>query len=619
MNKITHAGPSLPPRPRKSAPERPAISTEDMERGRRALIALGLQSMATVPPCAPIPPPTAQVHKPLTPAEGRAMVAEIQKSYTGRRRLAHWLHSHPVSARHQAACNSRAELAGSYARPAARTLSDDALRVEVQNVRRELKQLDEAINSLKDNELKTRASERLHAASMRSGGDLDPGLMRNASYFSLQILRSNPKLAEASTACLRAQEACFSAATGEPQLSLWQAPLEPVNPLLMGELAKRPPPRWKNPREIVEQMELTRIPLTHARNLASYFRQAAAQIGKEEEFNVLIIQVEQLNLRCKQSTPSHSCKIVNPSDHVLPSTLSERALAGLEAALPTQAVWTPRERELVESLSALAEQAANLDRISRAEGTLWLQVESLLEHEPEIVCMARAVRAQVAELQARHFDRAEELARRAVPTKPKGKKIRKAPAEASLSAPIPPSEPHLADANSWVQAAREACQLEAIADPESEPAAAVEPTWQRVESTHRTPRPVTLSEGVTLLSALGTSALQHLLTSKVDPSTFARRGTPQWLGAARSLVYHMGKHAAPGATAEDYLKQAMAAYEPNLAQMQARSDRLLGHVMVVRTPQHYAVFSKKGQFITYCDRTVCGEHHYPSDVQSDGR
>lgn len=163
---------------------------------------------------------------------------------------------------------------------------------------------------------------------------------------------------------------------------------------------------------------------------------------------------------------------------------------------------------------------------------------------------------------------------------------------------------------SSVRAARQACQSVTVT--EVEPSTAIQPVWQVVERSHRKPRWVTLHPGVALLSALSEQRLRHLLESKVDPSTFATPSAPRWLGAARSLAYHMEKHAASGVPAEEFLQQAMATYQPNLAQMQPRSDRLLGHVMVMHNPQYYAVFSMQGLFITFCERAVCGADHYPS-------
>ena len=139
----------------------------------------------------------------------------------------------------------------------------------------------------------------------------------------------------------------------------------------------------------------------------------------------------------------------------------------------------------------------------------------------------------------------------------------------------------------------------------TEPVCWAEVPGQLVVSSYVDPwRSVSLPTGLSAVEA------HRRLLAEVDPGTFASPAHGAAYDAARSLAYHLAKHAPPGMYMETYLDGARRAFEELWHhEVGRRIDDPNRWAAIVRRQPDEGIFGAwdrdSGRMLTYCDARVC--------------
>jgi hypothetical protein len=436
---------------------------------------------------------------------------------------------------------------------------------------------------------------------------------QNKSRFALLVLREQPELKKKCDLGLRVSDILFNASTGKRQPSRWNGAGITTAVLTAAERKIAPKNAIPDANDYRRRNGLEKISIADTILFTTLLRFVAADVSNLKEFGRITAYLEALGA-CPPQTAKGSCRYPDPGRHVLPSTLVDQSLSLIDQVRPTLAFCTAEEKTAFKQLCGLVDKASRLDLESRAEGTQWLQVTYLVDHEIELVELSQAVFTCLDTLRVRLLERDEQLeaAGRPAPKLSKSKKAAsKAAASAALQILLPaPENSQVASLENLGKATTET-SLRVVPPPVIESAAPNDPTFTLVERRSRA-RLVKLTPNLNIYSALSESSLKNMIERLVDPGTFYRgQQEESWLPAARSLQYHLIKHAGPDVLAETYLEQAISMFDKKEMKIEARVDRYGQRVQVLQDPKFYAVFSWTGKVLTFCDRQRCGRSHYP--------
>jgi hypothetical protein len=436
---------------------------------------------------------------------------------------------------------------------------------------------------------------------------------QNRGRFALLVMREQPELKEKCDLALRVSDILFNASTGKTQPSRWNGSGTTMAILTAAERKIAPKGTLQGVNGFRSTKGLEKISVSDTVMLMTLYLLVNTDISNMKEFEVITAYLEE-----SKAYPPQTVTRFNPSPdpslHVLPSTLVDQGLSLLDQVHPTLAYCSKEEKAAFKRLCGLVEQASRFDLESRAEGTQWLQVAYLVDQEVELVKLSQAVFTCLDTLRARLLERDEQLetAKRPTPKVSKNKK-KAAKSTASPTPQDPLSAPQSKQVLSLEKLGRATAEtsLRVLPPPVTETAAPNDPSFTLVERRSKA-RLVKLTPNVAIYSALSETALKTMIERLVDPGTFYRdQHEESWLPAARSLQYHLTKHAGPDVLAETYLEQAISTFDKKAMKIEARVDRFGQRVQVLHDPKFYAVFSWTGKVLTFCDRQRCGSGHYP--------
>jgi hypothetical protein len=320
------------------------------------------------------------------------------------------------------------------------------------------------------------------------------------------------------------------------------------------------------------------------------------------------------------------CAFTDPLNRFLPANMALKAEAQLQAfdarcAASPSFGDTPGLKKEADVLRESMQTAQLMDTHSRADGVIWEQLAYLLYHDIELCDLNAQIIASCKTLQRElalddllngDLDAPSKVSQASA--KKERKKARKK-AEAKQSASI------------QVRAEGTQSHARPASTPQEVSAHLARDFTTVFHPATRTPRTIMVG-GVGLYTRLSQGQLQRCLLNFVEPSSFLRQrntdSSDQASGApapddtyiaasAASVSYHIAKHA-PGSTVEAYIGEAMAFYNSEFKEKQARVSAGVyapnTKVRYIYTQDRFATYSEDGKFITYCNRNTCDKNHY---------